>query len=110
MFGGGATLSVQAPGSQPTLVSHSICGIISGMGHNHHGHHSNLGMHVTPTGVNKVYQLISGCFWLVRSGIHPNQFEPRACYDRTIRIVGGILILVGILWGLIGLAIQNFSR
>jgi hypothetical protein len=52
----------------------------------HHRHHES--------GAGNLVALFATCFWLVRSGVHPNEFEPRAWYDRTIRVVGGILILI----------------
>ena len=36
---------------------------------------------------------VLGLFGLINSGIRPGPLDPKAWYDRTLRIVGGLLIL-----------------
>jgi hypothetical protein len=43
------------------------------------------------------YLLIS--LYLLRSGIWPNRDEPRKWYDRTIRVLGGIIFGASALFG-----------
>jgi len=62
------------------------------------------------SGAGNLGALIETCFWLVRSGANPNEFEPRAWYDRIIRIVGGILILIVLGGGLILKIIDMFKK
>ena len=54
--------------------------------------------------------LIETCFWMVRSGVNPKEPEPRAWYDRTIRIVGGILLLIVFGGGAILKIIDMFKK
>jgi hypothetical protein len=54
--------------------------------------------------------LIVVCFWLIQSGTNPSGFEPRAWYDRTIRIVGGILLLIVFGCGIILTIIDLFKK
>jgi hypothetical protein len=42
----------------------------------------------------KLLSLFACCFWFIRSGMKPKEFEPRAWYDRAIRVTGGILLLL----------------
>ena len=41
------------------------------------------------------------CIWLIWTGARPGKEHPRAWYDRTIRIVGGVLLLLAILGGVL---------
>jgi hypothetical protein len=66
--------------------------------------------HSESPAANNLGALFVTCFWLIRSGANPNQFEPRAWYDRTIRIVGGILILIVFGGGLILKIIDMFKK
>lgn len=36
--------------------------------------------------------------YLVRSGLRPRSGDPKAWYDRAIRVVGGIMIAVGLVY------------
>ena len=66
--------------------------------------------HSESPAANNLGVLFGTCFWLIRSGANPNQFEPRAWYDRKIRIVGGILILIVLGGGLILKIIDMFKK
>ena len=37
--------------------------------------------------------------YLLRSGLQPNATEPRKWYDRTLRIIGGVIFGAGALFG-----------
>lgn len=54
----------------------------------------------------KIAAVVAALVWLVKTGIRPGRNDPKAWYDRTIRIVGGIILLLVICFGFI----LNFTR
>jgi hypothetical protein len=49
-------------------------------------------------------------FSLIRSGLSPQGDDPTAWYDRVIRVVGGVLILLGLGLGAVLAWIDLFKR
>jgi hypothetical protein len=51
-----------------------------------------------------------GLFGLIRSGIHPGPGDPKAWYDRTIRVVGGSLILLIFGGAIVAIILEHGSQ
>jgi hypothetical protein len=44
------------------------------------------------------------------SGVSPSEFDPKGWYDREIRVVGGIIILVMLVAGFVLVLADHFKR
>jgi hypothetical protein len=51
-----------------------------------------------------------GLFGLIMSGMNPGPGDPKAWYDRAIRVVGGILILLVLGGALVVTIMESFSK
>jgi hypothetical protein len=49
-------------------------------------------------------------FDLIRSGVSPGPDDPKAWYDRAIRAIGGVIILLVLFFGLLLLIIDRFRK
>ncbi len=49
-------------------------------------------------------------FDLIRSGVSPGPDDPKAWYDRAIRALGGVIILLVLSFGLLLLIIDRFRK
>jgi hypothetical protein len=47
---------------------------------------------------------------IIRSGIHPESGDPTAWYDRTIRVIGPIMMLAVFLLGLVFLIAEKLGK
>jgi hypothetical protein len=47
----------------------------------------------------RVVGMFVAVIWIIWSGIRPSSGDPRAWYDRAIRIVGGTIIFLALAWG-----------
>ena len=77
---------------------------------NHHHHEHDHQTPITAGGIAKIIALFALCWEMVVTGISPKGDAPTAWYDRTIRIVGGILISATFAFGLIGWIMDKISR
>jgi hypothetical protein len=53
---------------------------------------------------------IVALFGTIKSGISPTQFDSKVWYDRAIRVVGGLIILLVLLAGFALLLSDHFKR
>jgi hypothetical protein len=49
-------------------------------------------------------------FGIIRSGASPTEFDSKAWYDRTIRVVGGLIILIVLAAGFALLIAEHFKH
>jgi len=65
-----------------------------------------LEMQIAANRVKGVFLL----FDLIRSGVWPGPDDPKAWYDRAIRAIGGVIILLVLFFGLLPLIIDRFRK
>jgi hypothetical protein len=53
---------------------------------------------------------IMALFGIIKSGVSPTQFDSKAWYDRVIRAVGGLIILLMLLAGFALLLSDHFKH
>jgi len=61
-------------------------------------------------GPRSAVSLFAICFDLIRTAFHPDRTESLSWYDRTIRILGGVLILAAFAVGLILLVLEAVKK
>jgi hypothetical protein len=49
---------------------------------------------VSAYSVYKALTSFAALFGIIKSGVSPTEFDPKAWYDRAIRVVGGLIILL----------------
>jgi hypothetical protein len=65
---------------------------------------------IGPYSMYKIAALFIALFDIVKSGVSPTQFDPKTWYDRTIRVVGGILLFVFFVAGLALVIADQFKH
>jgi hypothetical protein len=65
---------------------------------------------ISPYSIYKVAALFKALFGTVKSGVSPTQFDLKKWYDRTIRIVGGIVLFVTFVAGLALIFADRFKH
>lgn len=73
--------------------------------------HSDQSSH--PVSAYSVYKAVTSfvaLFGLIKSGVSPTEFDPKAWYDRAIRVVGGLIILLVLVTGFALVLLDHFKR
>ncbi|HET7108902.1 MAG TPA: hypothetical protein VFI38_18965 [Candidatus Acidoferrum sp.] len=65
---------------------------------------------VSPHSIYKVVTSFAALFGLIKSGVSPSEFDPKAWYDRAIRVVGGLIILAMLIAGIVLTLADHFKR
>jgi len=65
---------------------------------------------ISPYSAYKVAALFKFLFETVKSGVSPTQFDSKTWYDRTIRIVGGVVLFVTFVAGLALIFADRFKH
>ena len=65
---------------------------------------------ISPYSVYKAVGLFKALFEIVKSGVSPTQFDSNKWYDRTIRVVGGVIIFLTFVAGLVLLIADQFKQ
>jgi len=65
---------------------------------------------VSPYSIYKVVTSFAALFGLIKSGVSPSEFDPKAWYDRAIRVVGGLIILAMLIAGIVLTLADHFKR
>ena len=66
-----------------------------------------------PASAYSVYKAVTSfvaLFGLIKSGVSPTEFDPKAWYDRAIRVVGGLVILLVLVAGFVLVLSDHFKR
>jgi len=66
-----------------------------------------------PLEMQIVANRVKGAFFifdLIRSGISPGPNDPKAGYDRAIRTIGGVMILLALSFGLLVAILDAFHK
>jgi hypothetical protein len=90
-----------------TGISPAIDGIIvrDAMNQSDHSNHR-----VSAYSVYKALTTFAALFGIIKSGVSPTEFDPKAWYDRAIRVVGGLIILLVLVAGIVLVFIDHFKR
>lgn len=83
------------------------CGIIAvnSMKHSDQSDHP-----ISPYSLYKVVTSFAALFGIIRSGVSPTEFDSKAWYDRTIRVVGALIILLVLAAGFALLIAEHFKH
>jgi hypothetical protein len=65
---------------------------------------------ISPYSIYKGAALFKALFGIVRSGISPTEFDSKTWYDRTIRIVGGVVLFIVFVAGLALIIADQFKH
>jgi len=65
---------------------------------------------VSAYSVYKALTSFAALFGIIKSGVSPTQFDPKAWYDRAIRVVGGLIILLCLVAGFVLVLIDYFKH
>lgn len=65
---------------------------------------------VSPYSIYKIVTSFAALFGLIKSGVSPTEFDPKAWYDRAIRVVGGLIILALLIAGIVLTLADHFKR
>jgi len=60
--------------------------------------------------IYKAVALFNALFGIVKSGVSPTEFDSKEWYDRTIRIVGGVVLFVTLVAGLALICADQFKH
>jgi hypothetical protein len=58
--------------------------------------------------VDQFFRIVGLPFYLLWTGIKPGKHDPKAWYDRTIRILGGALLGALFIWATISEVMRHF--
>jgi hypothetical protein len=73
--------------------------------------HSDQSDHpVSPYSIYRIVTSFAALFGIIKSGVSPSALDPKAWYDRAIRVVGGLIILAGLIAGFVLVLADRFKR
>ena len=65
---------------------------------------------ISPYSIYKAVALFNALFGIVKSGVSPTEFDSKKWYDRTIRIVGGVVLFITFVAGLVLVLADQFKH
>ena len=65
---------------------------------------------ISPYSIYKAVALFNALFGIVKSGVSPTEFDSKTWYDRTIRIVGGVVLFAFVVAGLALMFADQFKH